>query len=333
MTPKRPLSPRKPLIVRQQVERAVASALMKGVPVVREDNANYFRVGYESTCENPYPVETYGARSELLADRSRKPIRMLFYARCRKCAPCRKARSQMWQIRAMHEYEMWPRTIFGTVTMSLDHHYMLDARIEAGVWDDTLDKWKRPPRRLRELSTSEQFTARVTAFGEEMQRFLKRLRKNRGLAPGAARYLMVAEAHDSARTDAALRGRPHVHLLLHECVAGCLVTGSPVEALAAGTSGEWVRSTYQSGGHRRTGVFVHDDSVLRKAWQFGFTKFQFAENAKAAAYLCKYLTKASDERVRASLGYGQLDHISEPASKMQTTSVDTHVENHGPPTD
>ena len=53
--------------------------------------------------------------------------------------------------------------------------------------------------------------------------------------------------------------------------------------------------------------------VLHRQWTWGFSSWKLAET-EAALYVCKYLTKCSEARVRASLHYGQtydLDH-SEP---------------------
>jgi len=187
--------------------------------------------------------------------------------------------------------------------MSLEEHYALDARIMTGTKGKD-GRFIRHPQNISELSDSEMFSARVGVFGDEVQKFLKRLRKGDKYHRPVIRYLLVAEAHDSASTLSVMRGRPHFHLLLHEMEVGSLVTGNPRDCITYGASGEYVRCKYKAGTQWREGVFVHDDAFLRTQWHFGFTKFQFAENAKAAAYLCKYLTKASDERVRASQNYG-----------------------------
>lgn len=289
------------LEVREPLERAVTNALFDGVPV-EASGRRRFRLGWEPNCEQPFRWVAYGSRSEY-ARGSRNPIFVYGSGRCRKCAPCKKARSQMWQIRAMHEFERWPVTLFGTVTMSMDMHYELDARIIQGTRRPD-GSFKRPPVNIDELSTTELFNARVGVFGDEMQRYLKRIRKGDKFHRPSVRYLLVAESHDSERTNMALRGRPHFHLLLHETVPGSLVLGNPRDAFIEGESGEYRLSSYRAGNVWRKGVFVWDDAFLRTQWHFGHTKFQFAENAKAASYLCKYLTKAADARVRASAGYG-----------------------------
>lgn len=65
-------------------------------------------------------------------------------------------------------------------------------------------------------------------------------------------------------------GLPHYHMLIHQC------------------DGELLR---------------YDD--LQTQWGWGFSKWKLCDPA-AASYVCKYLTKSSLARVRASLGYGGL---------------------------
>lgn len=67
-------------------------------------------------------------------------------------------------------------------------------------------------------------------------------------------------------------GLPHLHILLHEA------PGAP----------------------------IRKNKVLDRAWSWGFSKFALAET-KHAYYVCKYLTKSSEARVRASLHYGEID--------------------------
>lgn len=54
---------------------------------------------------------------------------------------------------------------------------------------------------------------------------------------------------------------------------------------------------------------VNPDLPLRHAaltsqWKLGYTKFKLCEGVKTAWYVAKYLSKAVDNRVRASIGYG-----------------------------
>lgn len=286
---------------REPLERAVRSCMIAGVPTEREGRRR-FRVGWMPKCSAPYNWSAYGSAAYSIG-KKRDPIFVHGFGRCRKCKHCKEARSAMWQIRAMHEYKLWPITLFGTITMSLEEHYALDARILAGTRRPD-GSWIRHPVNITELSPSELFTARVRAFGDETQKFLKRLRKGDAYHRPEIRYLLVAEAHDSERTNEALRHRPHFHLLVHETVQGSLVHGNPLLAMQHGESGEYLRCRIKRNGNWREGIFVKDNSFLRTQWHFGHTSFQFAENEHAASYLCKYLSKASEARIRASLNYG-----------------------------
>lgn len=48
-------------------------------------------------------------------------------------------------------------------------------------------------------------------------------------------------------------------------------------------------------------------ATLTSQWKLGYTKFKLCEGAKTAWYVAKYLAKAVDNRVRASLRYGFTD--------------------------
>jgi hypothetical protein len=45
--------------------------------------------------------------------------------------------------------------------------------------------------------------------------------------------------------------------------------------------------------------------TLARQWTFGFTKWKLINDPNVATYTCKYLSKSSAARVRASLGYGR----------------------------
>lgn len=90
------------------------------------------------------------------------------------------------------------------------------------------------------------------------------LKRVRKESGASARYLLVAEAHKS--------GLPHYHVLVHEV-----------------------------GESDRIG-----ERVLRRQWKLGHSKFNLVDagDPRAARYVCKYLSKAAEARVRASLRYG-----------------------------
>lgn len=66
-------------------------------------------------------------------------------------------------------------------------------------------------------------------------------------------------------------GRPHYHVLIHESPGG--------------------------------GRVLH--KTLSSQWVHGFAQFKLADDS-AARYVCKYLSKSAEARIRASLNYGRL---------------------------
>lgn len=71
-------------------------------------------------------------------------------------------------------------------------------------------------------------------------------------------------------------GLPHYHLLIHELTEGSV-----------------------------------KHSALSSQWQLGFEKWRLITDLNQAGYVCKYLSKASVARVRASAGYGEALAIAE----------------------
>lgn len=228
-----------------------------------------------------------------------RPLGLIGKGPCRKCERCLKMRRRFWEDRAVAEYKANPRTFFGTITMSPDEHYLLDARATARLAEGQV--------RFGSLSGAEMFKERCREYGLELTRYFKRIRAGRGGHKAIQlRYMLVAEAHDGPKTSPELRGRPHFHIVLHESEVGTLVEGDPL-AVKCGEerSGEFeVRFWKSKTGRWHRHVYVHDDAFLRTNWQLGFTKFQFAESPQMATYACKYLSKSLLYKVRASYRYG-----------------------------
>lgn len=291
-----------------QLERASRHLLSTGAASVETSSDGKFKrkiiiraPDTKYPCTNPVGFETFARRPGVRGQKA-APISIIGKGRCRKCENCLMAKSIQWQLRAIAEYKKWPITVFGTFTMSLNQHYLLDASIMAGRTEK--GRVVRAPQRMEDLSHEEIFSLRARVFGEHLQDYLKRLRKQTG--KDALRYLLVAEAHDGPRTNPELRGRPHFHILLHSMTIGAVFKGNPLQAgHSDDPASDWIRRRYQSSGKWYEGVFLKDGSSVRKQWKLGWTKFQYAENEKMAAYLCKYLNKTSDALVRASLGYGK----------------------------
>jgi len=205
-------------------------------------------------------------------------------------------KAKYWMARAFTEYERSERTVFGTFTMAPEMHYQLQARAVQRLGRKGVNWW--------ELSKGDQFAEQAREFGAEVSLWLKRVRKFAG--PGC-RYLLVAEAHEG-RADSVIAGFPHYHILLHEQKRGQLVAGNPAEALINETDGEWLRRWKKDRqGRWQATAQAADDSKIRKAWTLGFTKFEWASSPQAAIYLCKYISKSMQVRVRASFAYGRID--------------------------
>lgn len=168
---------------------------------------------------------------------------------CRQCSRCLRRRRRVWTTRAAAEISWAQRTWFVTLTLRPGQRYVCEcvARKRDIKYDE------RPQ--------DEQDRARFAVIVEEIQRFLKRIRKNSG---AKLRYICVQELHKS--------GEPHYHLLIHE---------------AEGTLTK---------------------RVLQAAWKWGFSQAKLAD-PKTAIYVCKYLTKGTGARVRASLSYGRKDTV------------------------
>lgn len=282
------------------VERleAVARAALQG----GYGRMEYFRDGsprrlmeltIKHDCMQPHHYELH-ARWSGQHGKKVLPLTIRGSARCRKCENCMDYRGWQWKTRAENEMAQNAMTLFGSFTMSPEQHYLLDGRIMSGTRDARhVDKWKRPPCSMRDLSAQEVFTKRVQAFGDLLTEYLWRIRQGRSREKPHLRYLLVAERHDGATTSLEMRDRPHFHILLHTNTPNRLVRGSPFSG-----DGEWYVN-------RKKQIFVSDSAWLRTQWTFGFTKFELATSSRAAWYVCKYISKSLDCRVRASQGYGK----------------------------
>lgn len=230
------------------------------------------------------------------------PYLVAEFLRCRKCKACDVTRSRYWAGRAVTEYESAERTLMGTFTLSPDEHALLDLRVSKdvpGFHNGTLEERTR---------------LRTSYFGQELTRWLKRVRKaarDRGQpVSGNVRYMLVSEVHDSENTNPWMRHRPHFHVLLHEVISGALILGNTAQAWLDGTDGELVRKKYKSrDGTWKTGIFVTDDAMVRQTWSLGFTKFQVCDDSKSAFYLVKYISKSMMFKIRASLRYGDEEFL------------------------
>lgn len=273
------LEPRaKPVLGLEAVERLAIDALASGA-----DRTGSRKVHWDVSgpCIRPRPVVVWSRSPGLLKRRTKvnHMMEVTLLTPCRRCPECLQRRARLWRMRAIAETSAAERTWFGTLTASPEQQYRLETRARAvtpGIWE--------------ELSNEAKFHALATELGKDVTLWLKRLRKNRGMSyaqrlayrreqerlggpkvipPVAFRYLITCEIHDSEKTSPEMRGRPHMHLLLHE------FPGAPLKKQG-----------------------------LQEAWKLGHSSFKLVQGHRGAMYVAKYLSKASDVRVRASEDYG-----------------------------
>lgn len=182
-----------------------------------------------------------------------------------------------WKSRATEETLRSTRTWFGTLTFKPEEHLLALSRARVRASKSGVD--------FDTMSFKDQFDYRHREMVPLVTRYLKRVRKEAGIK---FRYLIVAEHHKKA-----LANHPHYHLLVHE-------------------HGEELR-------HR----------ILREQWsQHGFSNWKLCWDASSlepvgddemsglqrVGYVCKYLSKTSAARVRASRWYGPGRKSSETTS-------------------
>lgn len=120
-----------------------------------------------------------------------------------------------------------------------------------------------------QLDEDERFGSLCQTIGKELTRYIKRVRKESG---ATLRSLLVVEKHKS--------GIPHFHMLVHE-------------PFPTQTVGERTLRTQ----------WKYTPTWSKTSRPIGHTKWKLAD-ARSAAYVCKYIAKCSEARIRASLHYG-----------------------------
>lgn len=282
---------RRKFIAVERLEHIAREALIGGYGRVLEwregGPRRKVQMRLDMDCAEPYWFELHG-RDSAVHGRAIKPLTIEVSSRCRKCAPCKARRALMWRAKAFEEYSRSPRTYFGTLTTSPSFDLALDAEIQIAESARGVD--------FGRLTVPEQFNLRVKYGGQEVTRYLKRLRGDSKAARRLAfRYLLIAEAHASKQTAGAKVGRPHWHVLFHETIKGGPLV-MPDE-FATGKSG--IRTD------KYGNAYLADDAFLKRQWTAGHSRFQIAGSSQAATYVCKYLTKEANHRIRCSFRYGQ----------------------------
>lgn len=232
-------------------------------------------------CENPYEFELH-ARYSAQHGKRKLPLIVRGTNRCRKCENCMSYRGWQWRQRAQEEFGAHRHTLFVTFTMRPEAHYALEAKVLADLATQGVDVRSLEPKSLND--------ARQRAFGAEVTLWLKRVRAGTaGCEKPEFRYMLVHEMHKGGE----LADRPHAHLLLHT---------NNLEPLVKGTVGDPNSEWYVTQAGR---VRVADHAWLRKQWELGFTTIELCTDGKAVHYVCKYVSKTLNGRVRASQLYGK----------------------------
>lgn len=212
------------------------------------------------TCTDPKPVtwasRATGSLKRIRLKKAVAGIELVMLTKCRRCPTCLEQHARFWRGRAITECQGAERTWFGSFTCRPEQH----------VWIDATCSMRKQNFEL--LPQEQKFAEQSRVLGIEATKFLKRVREASGFR---FRYLLVTEVHDGEDTSDFMRGRPHLHMLLHE------FPDQPIRK-----------------------------AMLEHQWKWGNTTWRICHNSGAAWYICKYISKASDARVRASLGYGDL---------------------------
>lgn len=302
------------MVTIERLEAVARNALMGGyghVQTYRDCGMlrRRVRLAISMDCEAPVYAELY-SRLPAKHGVKRPPMGVIIEGRCRKCRPCRERKRMFWAARAQEEWRRSPLTLFGTLTFRPEVDAMLDAR--ARLWRDPECTIPRADD-FDAYSDEDKFRTRVQFAGAEVTKWLKRLRnsdRNRRLG---FRYLLVAEAHSSARTSALKHGRPHFHCLIHQAEGARIVEAH-----------EWARSPLGAVRADRYGnPLVSDEAFLKSQWESGFSTFAMCRTPQAASYVCKYLTKEETSvRIRASFQYGATakPESSDDRSEVKSTS-------------
>lgn len=204
---------------------------------------------------------------------------------CRRCQKCLEQRRRLWSARARSETRESPETWFGTLTFRSDLQSHWVDLLRADAHADGVD--------FDQLTVETQFTRRLGHAGKEARKFIALLRKQLpspvlgGKRVPNWRYLLVAERHHAGSDDS----RPHFHMLLHSIHMDFNV---PLE--------------YWPGIARYPGDNPTWPGILERLWEpCGFSKWRRV-TPENCTYLCKYLAKDGNNRVRASLDYGAFDY-------------------------
>lgn len=283
----RRLSAERPIRSVTGARRVAWRATEQGAPLRIEGNLARSQWDIARDCQRPYVRHIFGSthgRDATPVERKgpQTGVSVEMLTPCRRCEACLAARRRLWSARARSETAGSPETWFGTLTFRADlqFHWLQqcweDARADGVDFD--------------QLSIETQFSARLRRAAKEARKYIARLRQ---VLPCPIvgdkrvpnwRYLLVAERHSQGTDDT----RPHFHMLLH------VISPHYRVPLADAVT--------------KYGTTVQCPQVLEDEWEAcGFSKWRQVTSSNCT-YLCKYLAKDSNNRVRASQMYGAFDY-------------------------
>lgn len=268
------------------VRRSQMAALASGGHLVHLSDGKPSRTVFHDVagnCQRPVLTLDWG-RSELKNGRTRIVTGsgnaanfMERYVPCRKCDNCLERRGYHWRMRAKLEATIAARTWMGTLTLS--------PACVVHALNICRDNMRKQGLDYDGLPYADRFTQLDALFYKEFQKRMKLLRKNTEVP---LRYLAVTEAHKS--------GLPHWHVLLHET--------DPDRPLR-----------YDADLLGRQRVSVNGRKKWKRLrdpfWIAGFQDWDLKEPYEAS-YVCKYLSKSLDAKVRASTRYGSVSDEPTP---------------------
>lgn len=155
---------------------------------------------FSNGCEKPVEIGLRGKPDQITTGLKMEAENDNFHtilAPCRKCKTCLRNRSRKWAAKAITECRASSRTWFCTFTIEPQQRFIFKVSAQA-----------RAERRgcvWKQLTSADKFEYIHAEIGQEITKFLKRIRKNSG---AKLRYLLVVEPHKD--------GFPHYHMLLHE---------------------------------------------------------------------------------------------------------------------
>lgn len=252
-----------------------------------------------------------GAPRDVIIKRGGKvPLELTMWVPCGRCPPCLRAKARRWRergqaaARALLAANPNVRVWWCTYSFSPENHYraLVDAEVlsrSRGV--EFAELSLRQQRRLMEHHEH-------GFYGVAFDKYFKRLRKGAGKYKGAGFvYLLVSELH---RGGGVLDGKVHYHALLFE-------TDDSRPLLKAQLKGNWwgdEHGTEYRLGHCRFKLLAPEDVC------------------RTVGYICKYITKDADARVRASKFLGNEKLPAQPGTLADRQEVPSSVVERGPAT-